>query len=676
MAYAWRSIVPDALDLLATSRQYGAVNDRRPAIPGAIRAAAFMAAAVLITSGHARAGCLAADTLKYRELEELAFREPSAALPRLTATIATLRGAPKGSVLPVELAQVHAIAADASRQLGLSRQAITYADGGLALLPTGDSSDLAIRMRTVRALVSTNVGGIDAAIVELTRIAEQVAARPLALGCTLRDRGWLHFREGNTDQALHDLTRAYDLLLKHATREEQMVAAGRLSMAHYAAKDYAAALALVDQSIDFFRQEKAQVRLATALDRRASILKSAGRLDEALAASNEALRVHMDARDVVGTGLSEMRLCSVEIERQEFTRARQWCDRAEATLRRTAGMDDNDYRTLAALRGRLALALGKPTEAIAQFNTAIAPGGAMPADDIAALYDLRARAHAAIGAFESAFRDQGEYLRRVREQSELDRIREVANMRVQFDIDREKQKSALLAIDKKLAEERLAAQERFTVAATLASIAALLTAAVLGYALWSNRRYRSELTALAERDELTGLPNRRKILASAGEVLQRTLNRRGSAVLGLIDLDHFKEVNDQFGHDAGDEVLRRFGALARTTLRASDQIGRYGGEEFLLLLPDTELAEALAVLGRLRTALRELSIPNTHTTSSVTMSCGVTLITGSDRNLDQVVRRADVALYTAKTSGRDRIECYEPTAAVANDPDAAARIPA
>ena len=107
-------------------------------------------------------------------------------------------------------------------------------------------------------------------------------------------------------------------------------------------------------------------------------------------------------------------MCNVQIERNALAQAATWCDRAELTLSQTSGMDDNDYRTLAALRGRLFLALGRSKEAVAQFDRAIAPGGAQPADDIAELYELRSRAHAAVGDYPAAFTDQGEYLRRMR----------------------------------------------------------------------------------------------------------------------------------------------------------------------------------------------------------------------------------------------------------------------
>src|SRR6185503_19845623 len=471
--------------------------------------------------------------------------------------------------------------------------------------PAGDMSDLAIRMRTVRALVSTNVGGIDAATVELTRIINAVGDRPLALGCLLRDRGWLNFRDGNPDQALDDLLHAYSLLRKNASREEAMVAAGRLSMAQFSVRDYPQALALADETIAFFREQKAGVRLATALDRRAAILKAAGRLDEALTAAVEALHIHEGIGDRVRTGLSQMRMGGVLIESNALKDAGAWCDRAELTLSQTSGMDDDDYRTLAALRVRLYLALGRSKEAVAQFDRAIAPGGAQPADDIAELYELRSRAHAAVGDYPAAFNDQGEYLRRMREQGTLDRIREVAQLRVQFENDQEKQKIALLEKDKKIAEERLNAQTRTTQLVAIAGLTGLVTAFFLGYALLSNRRHRAELIRLAERDELTGLLNRRAIVRKAVECLTRALESRGTLIIGLIELDHYKSVNDRFGHAVGDQLLQRLAVSMRTALHTREIFGRYGGEEFLVLFPDMTMDQARQSSEKLRTSLRD-----------------------------------------------------------------------
>jgi diguanylate cyclase (GGDEF)-like protein len=610
---------------------------------------------MLLVMPAVHGACVGTQEGELADLEALAFRDPANALPQIARTLTSSTDLPAK-----QRAGLHAIAADAARQLGFSRQSINEADAGLALLPAGDMSDLAIRMRNVRALESTNIGGIDAAEVDLTRLIDAIRDRPLALGCVLRDRGWLNFRDGNPDQALDDLLRAYALLRRHASREEAMVAAGRLSMAQFSVRDYPQALALADETVAFFREQKAQVRLATALDRRAAILKAAGRLDESLIAATEALRIHDNIGDRVGTGLSQMRMCGVEIERNALTQAASWCDRAEITLSQTSGMDDNDYRTLAALRGRLFLALGKSKEAVAQFDRAIAPGGAQPADDIADLYELRSRAHAAIGNYPAAFADQGEYLRRMREQGTLDRIREVAKLRVQFENDQEKQKIILLEKDKKLAEERLNSQTRTTQLVAIAGLTGLVTAFFLGYALLSNRRHRAELVRLAERDELTGLLNRRAIVRKAVELLTRARESKGTLIIGLIDLDFFKAVNDRFGHAVGDQLLQRFAAAMRTSLHTREVFGRYGGEEFLVLFPDCSLDQARQSAERLRNSLREQKLRIDDQDVSVTLSLGLASYEAGDVLFDQVARRADIALYVAKTQGRDRIEVFNP----------------
>jgi len=609
--------------------------------------------ALLVCAPATHAACVGTQGGDLAPLEELAFREPAAALKQLAQQISANPNMPT-----TRRAALHAISADAARQMGFSRQTITEADAGLALLPAGDISDLAIRMRTVRALVSTNVGGIDAASVELTRLVDAIGDRPLALGCVLRDRGWLNFRDGNPDQSLDDLLRGYALLREHGSREEAMVAAGRLSMAQFSVRDYPQALSLVDETIAFFREQNAQIRLATALDRRAHILMAADRLDEARMAADEALRIHEGIGDRVGTGLSLMRMCGVEIQRGSLKDAGEWCDRAEATLSKTSGMDDNDYRTLAALRGRLYLQLGRWREAVGQFDRAIAPGGAQPADDIAELYELRSRAHSALGNFAAAFNDQGEFLRRMREQGTLDRIREVASLRVQFENDQEKQKIALLEKDKRLAEERLNSQTRTTQLVAIAGLMGLAAAFVLGYALLSNRRHRAELIRLAERDELTGLLNRRAIVRKAVELLSRARESRGTLVIGLIDLDHFKSINDRFGHAVGDQLLQRLAVALRTALHTREVFGRYGGEEFLVLFPDTTMEQAKQASEKLRLALREQHLRVDDQDVTVTLSLGLAGYESGDVLFDQVARRADIALYVAKTQGRDRVEIF------------------
>src|SRR6185295_1582845 len=178
-----------------------------------------------------------------------------------------------------------------------------------------------------------------------------------------------------------------------------------------------------------------------------------------------------------------------------------------------------------------------------------------------------------------------------------------------------------------------------------------ITAFFLGYALLSNRRHRAELIRLAERDELTGLLNRRAIVRKAVEYLSRARESKGTLIIGLIDLDHFKSVNDRFGHAVGDQLLQRLAVSLRTALHTREVFGRYGGEEFLVLFPDTVLEQARESAERLRVSLRDQPLRIDDQDVRVTLSMGIACYEGGDVLFDQVARRADIALYVAKTQG-------------------------
>jgi diguanylate cyclase (GGDEF)-like protein len=158
----------------------------------------------------------------------------------------------------------------------------------------------------------------------------------------------------------------------------------------------------------------------------------------------------------------------------------------------------------------------------------------------------------------------------------------------------------------------------------------------------------------AATDALTGLPNRRAI----DDHLKRLLAGAGRSLTPmstiLMDLDHFKQINDTFGHERGDEVLAAVGALMRTELRGSDFAGRSGGEEFVVMLPDTDRAGALRVAEHLRQAMHSLSLPGV--TREVTASFGVATYPDDALDGETLMRLADRALYSAKQHGRDRVE--------------------
>ncbi|OWY41057.1 diguanylate cyclase [Xenophilus sp. AP218F] len=191
-------------------------------------------------------------------------------------------------------------------------------------------------------------------------------------------------------------------------------------------------------------------------------------------------------------------------------------------------------------------------------------------------------------------------------------------------------------------------------------LAAGLLALLLGLGGWSLRlkRRNRELEAQSQTDVLTGLPNRAALdIAFARELAGARRHGRELAVL-LVDLDHFKQVNDCFGHVQGDQVLCQFAEVLRATVRASDSCGRWGGEEFLLLCPATGEREALALAERLRQAVQSARFA-TRVRHSV--SIGVAWHRPGDTALS-LLQRADQALYRAKRGGRNQVRGHEEAA--------------
>jgi diguanylate cyclase len=159
---------------------------------------------------------------------------------------------------------------------------------------------------------------------------------------------------------------------------------------------------------------------------------------------------------------------------------------------------------------------------------------------------------------------------------------------------------------------------------------------------------------LAQLDELTGALNRRFVLRELDDELLRCMRSNRPCSVALIDLDWFKKINDTFGHPAGDEALRTFAITIFANIRSVDKFGRYGGEEFLLVMPDTPQDVANRTLNRLREMTAELDWAAISPNMTVTMSAGVTSIRTNDTT-DTVLSRADRALYHAKECGRNLV---------------------
>ncbi|MFM2060951.1 MAG: hypothetical protein RLZZ507_621 [Cyanobacteriota bacterium] len=164
-----------------------------------------------------------------------------------------------------------------------------------------------------------------------------------------------------------------------------------------------------------------------------------------------------------------------------------------------------------------------------------------------------------------------------------------------------------------------------------------------------------QLEKLANTDALTGVWNRRYLLMIAEQEIKRSQRYNLSFAVLLIDIDHFKKVNDTYGHNIGDEVIIFMTKIVLNHLRQVDCFGRFGGEEFVVLLPETDIDEGVIVAERIRENIHNQCITVEDQQVSITVSIGLASYSLGDQTIDAIIQRADQALYQAKNQGRNRV---------------------
>lgn len=186
----------------------------------------------------------------------------------------------------------------------------------------------------------------------------------------------------------------------------------------------------------------------------------------------------------------------------------------------------------------------------------------------------------------------------------------------------------------------------------------------VGFVMMAHSRVQLHLQHMADEDSLTGLPNRCSVMLALQQAHASALKHHGTLAVLLMDIDHFKRVNDECGHPTGDKVLAAMGQILRQQLRPLSIAGRYGGEEFIVVCPQTSAEEAMQLAGRLcDTARAELRAKNAQSSWPVTISVGISIFSNAHPHNDDggsaLLQQADQALYQAKHAGRDQVRMFD-----------------
>ena len=260
-----------------------------------------------------------------------------------------------------------------------------------------------------------------------------------------------------------------------------------------------------------------------------------------------------------------------------------------------------------------------------------------------------AETYARLGEFERAFKAMRELRDADQALAREAREKDEKEIKARFDIKQKEGENELLRARQKESDAR-----RLVLILTIALL--LLVLGGLSWYIWRQRLQNQRFSDLALRDDLTGLPNRRAIVEFARSQFLHALTHQQKLVVALIDIDHFKPINDEYGHAVGDRVLTAFATFCQQQLRSNDRLGRYGGEEFMLIMPGSDIAQAPQVFTRLRLATRQLSVEGLKAGQQLTFSMGAAELRSPVDDLDTIIKRADEALYRAKQGGRDRHE--------------------
>lgn len=299
-------------------------------------------------------------------------------------------------------------------------------------------------------------------------------------------------------------------------------------------------------------------------------------------------------------------------------------------------------RTLAALgrKREAAQALARARELTTKLDTPWA---------LVRVRETAVQLHSRWGEYEKAFKEAEGLRAAEQEMAKANNARMVIEIERRFD-SRQKE------IENQLLRARQQESDARRLALILGLILALtvLTAIALFFARQAQRNRRFQ--TLAMKDELTGLPNRRSILEYARTAVQKHPTLSEPVILALIDIDHFKSINDEFGHAQGDAVLIAFAQACQKELRTNDKLGRFGGEEFLLVMPGSGAEQIPAVFERLRNSVQSLAVPGMPPDRKLTFSMGAVAKTLTTDQTEELIQRADRALYRAKEAGRDRLE--------------------
>jgi len=616
-----------------------------------VRPAFVLAGALLLAAGPAAPAEAPADVLV--RLERLAGREPGVAQRELDALLQAAPPLDEEQALRVEL--IRALIADAQYR---SADVLRIVDGVHERMRRRGEPRMLAPLEHVRASADYQLGRFDdewLALQEELQQAERAADDNL-VALALVNRVRYFMRRDDYQSAAAAVADA----ARHARgAPEQAEVAYADALLAKNVFDWERALRASEEARQRFEAVGDRTGVADALAGIGAAQRKLGHTDQAIEPLQQAMRNYRLVDDKVGEAVASWQLALVYAQMNEMQQALSTIGVAVQSLER----NDDSWQLAQARVDQAALLLRARRAAEAGALIDLARPVVLKQSDLhaqARLHEVAAQVDEALGRIGAAYDElrQGQAVERQRTGELV--ARQLAAQRGRMESERLQRENALLrseaassghALDESLRAERF---ERIA----LVLGATVVLGALL--ALWRQRSLLRRIERLAEIDALTGVLNRRIFLEAGQRTMNRCRRDRRPCAMLMIDIDRFKEINDRYGHAVGDRALRAVSAALKLCLRPEDLIGRYGGEEFAVLLPGASAAEAGVIAERLRGAAASLQPDWADDAAPMTISGGIAIAAGESGDLTDLLARADRALYRAKEAGRNRMEFEVP----------------
>ncbi len=487
---------------------------------------------------------------------------------------------------------------------------------------------------------------------------------PRLISRALMLQGTIDAEQGNVTSALDRFHEARKLLESGDHTLDLARVNNAIGVAHNFANDFERARQYYEEALRLARQVGNVSLECSVLGNLALSVSEIDGPEAGLPMHREALALAEARGDRHGVALQTGLICERLLQVGRLNEARATCLRAldHATELQIS-------RPVAGLRmtlGDISWAEGNLSEAVEFYNSALQDAAGVVPSVALALHKKLSDTYEKLGDAESALRHLQRLMALRENLQERERQSLVEELEVKYEVEQRERQLELVTLDAALQEVELR-QRTMLLLATAIGLAFACSGALIA---WRGYRAKSKLEReldsrnqeleqaveqigrLARTDSLTGLWNRRAFEEMVTDELVRAKRSRQPLTIALGDIDHFKEINDRFGHQAGDEILRMLSIRLRAALRRTDSVCRWGGEEFMFLLTNNDTEAARRAMERVRRDLAENPLDVASEPVSITMTFGIARLTD---DIDEAIRDADRAMYEGKRSGRDRI---------------------